>query len=397
MEKFRIPDAVRTVIDRLEGAGFEAYLVGGCVRDVLRGTVPHDFDVTTSALPEEMQRVFFDFRTVETGLRHGTLTVLVDGEPIEVTTYRVDGDYTDSRRPDSVTFTASLTEDLARRDLTVNAMAYSPTRGFADPFGGREDLTAHRLRAVGDPVTRFTEDALRILRVLRFAATLDFEIEPKTAAAVFQMAPTVRLVAAERIREEIFRLVLGKGAIRVLTEYRDALSEVLPEATPTEALAALPATVPIRLAALLYPAGAEVAEAALLRLRTDRATLEKTVALCRLAVAEISADRASLCRLLRREGENTVRDALVLRASLGKNDSAAACGVNAILAEGIPYRLSDLAVGGKDLVAIGVLPGPRRGEILETLYGEVIEGSLENAKQSLLFRASEIHRGGIRL
>ncbi len=389
-----IPAAVTAVLDRLEEAGFEAYLVGGCVRDFLRGTAPHDYDVTTSALPEEMKRVFSGWRTVETGLRHGTLTVLSSGLPVEVTTYRVDGEYTDRRRPDSVTFTPSLTEDLARRDLTVNAMAYSPRRGIVDPFGGREDLEGRCLRAVGDPERRFTEDALRILRTLRFAATLDFSIEEGTAAAVRAMAPTARLVAAERIREELFRLFLGKGALRILRDYREAVSEVLPEATPLSGLDALPESLPVRLAALLFPAGPSAAEAALLRLKSDRATTDAAVALCRLAVAELSSDRAALCRCLRKEGEAILRDAFRLRAVLGHDDGAAERELTAILATGFPYRLSDLAIGGRELKALGIPAGPRLGEILEVLYGEVIAGSLENKAEALCRRADDVYRGG---
>lgn len=394
MQSFTLPPAAAFVIDRLEDAGFEAYLVGGCVRDFLRGEAPHDVDITTSALPTEMQRVFADVRTVETGLRHGTLTVLVDGAPIEVTTYRVDGDYTDRRRPDSVTFTPSLTEDLARRDLTVNAMAYSPRRGLADPFGGREDLAAHCLRAVGDPERRFTEDALRILRVLRFAATLDYTVEEDTAAAARKMASAVSFVAAERIREELFRLILGKGAVRVLSEYREVLSEVLPEASLYPAFGDLPESLPIRLAALLLGGGAKTAEAALLRLRADRATIDATLARCRLVTADILPTQASLCRLLRSEGPSALTDALRLRAGLGHDDTAAARLADEILRTGAPYRLSDLAIGGRDLIAIGIPRGPRLGVVLEALYGLIIEGKAENKKDALLSLASWIYNGG---
>ncbi len=392
MQNFALPASVVGVIDRLEAAGFEAYIVGGSVRDLLCGTAPHDFDITTSALPTEMQRVFSDVRTVETGLRHGTLTVLFDGDPIEVTTYRVDGDYTDRRRPDSVSFTPSLLEDLARRDLTVNAMAYSPRRGLVDPFGGRGDLKAQCLRAVGDPERRFTEDALRILRVLRFASTLDYMIEGKTAAAVRAMAHTVRFVAAERIREELFRLVLGKGALRILSDYREVLSEVLPEASPHPALNELPDTLPIRLAALLFGSGVKSAEAALLRLRIDRATLDATLALCRLATAPITAERPVLCRLLRREGEIAVTGALRLRSALGYDDSAATRLVAEILRTGAPYRLSDLAIGGRELKSIGVPSGPHLGALLEALYGAVIAGTVQNHAEALLSYASELYR-----
>ena len=202
---FSLPEQVLRAFSLLEGAGYETYLVGGSVRDLLRGDQPSDFDMTTRARPEETLAVFSEYRTVETGLRHGTVTVLIDGMPIEITTYRVDGAYTDHRRPDSVTFTSSIREDLARRDLTVNAMAYHPLRGLFDPFGGERDLAAGVIRAVGDPERRFTEDALRILRTLRFAARFSFRIDRETAVAAAALAPTLSAVAPERIREELYR------------------------------------------------------------------------------------------------------------------------------------------------------------------------------------------------
>ena len=229
---FAIPAGCLALMERLAAHGYPAHLVGGCVRDLCREVEPHDYDLTTPASPAEMKRAFDGFRVIETGIAHGTLTVLSDGASYEVTTYRVDGDYSDGRHPDGVTFTESLEEDLRRRDFTVNAMAYSPDTGLFDPFDGQADLAARVIRAVGDPDKRFSEDALRILRALRFAATLGFRIEGNTAAALIRLAPTVRRISPERIREELFKLLAGSFSGDVLAEYRDALFAAVPALAP---------------------------------------------------------------------------------------------------------------------------------------------------------------------
>ena len=212
------------VLCALRAAGYEAYVVGGCVRDSLLGRRPGDWDVTTSALPEETKAVFSGAPVIGTGVRHGTVAVLVGGEPVEITTYRVDGPYSDGRRPDSVAFTRSLREDLARRDFTVNAMAWSPETGLVDPFGGADDLRGKSIRCVGDPARRFQEDALRILRALRFSSSLGFSIEPETAAALRADRARLGKVSAERIAAELVKLVCGAGAPRVLREFPEAVS-----------------------------------------------------------------------------------------------------------------------------------------------------------------------------
>ena len=227
-----LPAPVSDLLGRLTRAGFSAYVVGGCVRDSLLGLEPHDWDICTSALPDQMQEVFRDDRTVDTGLKHGTLMVIVDHEPYEVTTFRVDGDYTDHRHPDSVVFVDDLTKDLARRDFTVNAMAWSPDAGLQDPFAGQQDLSANLIRCVGKPEQRFEEDALRVLRALRFASVYDFAIEPDTASAIRKKAPDLKLVAGERIREELLKLLCGKAAGRILREYPEVLAEIIPEIRP---------------------------------------------------------------------------------------------------------------------------------------------------------------------
>ena len=216
----------------LQAAGYEAWIVGGCVRDALLGLPPKDYDLTPSALPEETQRVFAAYPRIETGLRHGTVTVLLEGEPLEITTYRVDGVYSDARHPDGVTFTRSLRQDAARRDFTINAMAYAPGQGLQDFFGGQADLAQGTIRAVGRAETRFHEDALRILRALRFASVLDFTLEGETARAARACAPLLAAVSAERVSGELGKLLCGKAAGRVLRDYPDVLGVVLPEILP---------------------------------------------------------------------------------------------------------------------------------------------------------------------
>ena len=227
-----LPADVAALLAMLRDAGFPAYTVGGCVRDALLGITPHDWDICTSALPEQMQQVFKDLHTVETGLKHGTLTVVVNHVPYEITTFRVDGEYTDHRHPDSVSFVDNIAEDLSRRDFTVNAMAWSPDSGLVDLFDGREDLAAGVIRCVGDPALRFDEDALRVLRALRFASVYDFSIDPATDAAARKLAPSLHGVAGERIREELMKLLCGKGVGRILRAYPDVLSEIIPEIRP---------------------------------------------------------------------------------------------------------------------------------------------------------------------
>ena len=227
-----MPKNVDTAINLLQSAGFEAYAVGVCVRDSLLGKTPNDWDITTSAKPEDMKSVFADFHCIDTGIKHGTVTVVIDGEPLEITTFRLDGEYEDNRHPKSVTFTSDLGADLGRRDFTVNAMAYSKKTGTVDLFGGQNDLKNKIIRCVGDPDRRFNEDALRILRALRFASALDFEIEEKTAQSLLKNRALLENISEERIAKELLKLVCGKGAKRILTDFAPVLFEILPELQP---------------------------------------------------------------------------------------------------------------------------------------------------------------------
>ena len=380
---FSLPEQVLRAFSLLEGAGYETYLVGGSVRDLLRGDQPSDFDMTTRAHPEETLAVFSEYRTVETGLRHGTVTVLIDGMPIEITTYRVDGAYTDHRRPDSVTFTSSIREDLARRDLTVNAMAYHPLRGLFDPFGGERDLAAGVIRAVGDPERRFTEDALRILRTLRFAARFSFRIDRETAVAAAALAPTLSAVAPERIREELFRLLISSGVDTVLAEHGHILSKILPGLPLREPLSPLPPELPLRAAALLAPMGGEYAARLLRDLRTDNATARAILDTIAVLAEEPPREEKSLLGLLRDFGADAVDRAATIWEVHGAADGLSAL-LRAVLASGRPYTVSALAVTGEDLMTIGVPSGPKIGRLLRLLLDAVIGGEAENTKEALL-------------
>ena len=229
----KLPTNVLLAISMLEKAGYEAFAVGGAVRDSLLGKEASDFDITTSAFPHETKKVFEGFNVIETGIKHGTVTVIFDGEPLEITTYRIDGEYADNRHPSEVTFTKNVEDDLARRDFTINAMAFNPVRGLVDPFGGAEDLKNGIIRTVGDGEKRFSEDALRILRCIRFASVLGFNIEEKTAVNAKKMVSLLDNVSAERIFVELKKLICGKNAGRILLEFPEIITKIVPELQPS--------------------------------------------------------------------------------------------------------------------------------------------------------------------
>ena len=316
--KILIPSYVQTVLERLNARGHEAFAVGGCVRDTMDGREPSDWDVCTSALPGETKAAFSGFRVIETGIRHGTVTVLSEGRPVEITTYRVDGVYSDGRHPDSVSFTASLREDLARRDFTMNAMAFAPGTGVVDPFGGQEDLRRGLLRCVGDPSARFSEDALRILRALRFSAVYGYRIEPETAAAAHSLRQTLGAVSPERRLTELRKLLTGGEAAQVLAGFSDVLAAAVPglgENTAldrAEAVGQAPRELDVRLGLLLRGLDAGT----ILRgLRAERALILRTEFLAGRLEQPVPSDRAGLRRLLRQAGLEAVRS--LIRASNG--------------------------------------------------------------------------------
>lgn len=437
------PPAVYSLLDRLQSAGYAAYIVGGCVRDSLLGLAPHDWDICTSALPEQMQSVFRGLRTVETGLKHGTLTVVVDHVPYEITTFRVDGAYTDHRHPDSVSFVDNIKEDLARRDFTVNAMAWSPTSGLADPFDGRADLRNCLIRCVGDPEKRFGEDALRILRALRFASVYTFAIDPATDRALRRMAPDLRRVAGERIREELLKLLCGKACGQILRSYPEVLAEILPDIRPmigydqqnhhhsydlwehtVRAVEEVPPDPLLRLAMLLHDTGkptvrtidekgeghykmhqlvsADIALRSAEALRLSNEFRDRLVTLVkyhdiplRTESGGINTDRSFLLHRLNRFGERDLRALFLIHcadriatgySSPGREQERLrqrTAALDALLAEQPCFTLKDLAVNGNDLKAAG-FTGKAIGEALSALLEAVMDGKVANDRSALL-------------
>lgn len=253
-----IPNKVDKILRILSREGYDAYVVGGCVRDILMGRKPHDWDITTSAEPAAVKECFKGYKVIETGIKHGTVTVLMDGEPYEITTFRSDGAYSDGRHPDTVTFSKDIRVDLARRDFTMNALAYSPSRGLIDEFGGLSDIQSRTIKAVGDPEKRFAEDSLRIMRAIRFAGTLGFMLEPGTARAVKALAPTAGRASAERIMTEVSKLFMGAYAAYAVKQYKNEINEAISfsgarimDRKAMRSLEHAPASLPLRLALLL--------------------------------------------------------------------------------------------------------------------------------------------------
>ena len=384
--RFELPPGALEVLRRLNAAGYQAYAVGGCVRDMARGVPPHDYDICTSALPAQTERCFAGERVVETGIKHGTVTVLMAGEPYEITTFRTDGDYLDGRHPQSVAFTDSLTEDLRRRDFTINAMAYHPDIGLRDPFDGQADIARRMIRCVGDAGARFTEDALRILRALRFAAELGFDIAPDTARAMRELSGRLALISRERIAAELLRALNGINTVPVLQAFDTVLLAALPDypaaALPEalHALAILPrGDIVLRLAALLTPCGAAGARV-LASLKPSRALSSQVLALTAAAGEDIS--RAELPLWLARLGETQLRRLLTLQG----RDNLLSC-LPALLAQRLPLTLGDLAINGRDLTAAGLPAGAELGRTLNALHRRVLLGELPNERGALLAAA----------
>ena len=364
MRELVLPGFVEAILSRLHACGFSAFVVGGCVRDALRGAPPSDWDVCTSALPSEVQASLCTFRIIETGLAHGTLTVLSDGNPVEVTTYRIDGAYRDLRHPESVTFTEDLTLDLARRDFTINAMAYSPDVGLVDPFHGAEDLAANLLRCVGDPDTRFSEDALRILRALRFSATLGCSIHPDTARSILRSAKNLKYIASERITAELCKLVLGDSAHRVLTDFAPVFALLGVTGTlPTNA----PPILTVRLAHLLT-------QDSLSRFRLPKAIANRIELLWKHRDTPLIDLRCLIGTL----GRDATRELLLYR------DAHTSVWAAYAAAEPLCCTISELAVNGSDLRAIGFSTGPAMGRCLQTLLDAVLDDKLPNERDALL-------------
>ena len=393
--RMKLPSDVKTILDTLRAAGHEAYAVGGCVRDTLMGRTPNDWDVCTDALPEETARAFAGRRTIDTGVKHGTLTVLVRGVPYEITTYRTDGAYTDHRRPDSVTFVRDLKEDLSRRDFTVNAMA-ADERGIRDLYGGREDIARRLIRCVGDPDTRFGEDALRILRAARFASVLDFSIEEGTLRSMLKNLDLLRGVSRERVYAELKKLVCGPGVYRVIGEAWPVIALCLPGARPpreAEPLPRLPEDPALRLGYLLRPLGKDGAEKAMRSLKCDNAALARVRALAGEEEGRVPGSLPAMLRLLSRAGETGARDALACEKAAG---TPGADGAEALLREALPLCWSPgrLKARGSDLMEAGWPAGKQLGDELGRLLSLVMDGKIPNEREALLAQARKDLEGG---
>lgn len=440
-----MPKNVDTAINLLQSAGFEAYAVGGCVRDSLLGKTPNDWDITTSAKPEDMKSVFADFHCIDTGIKHGTVTVVIDGEPLEITTFRLDGEYEDNRHPKSVTFTSDLGADLGRRDFTVNAMAYSKMTGTVDLFGGQNDLKNKIIRCVGDPDRRFNEDALRILRALRFASALDFEIEEKTAQSLLKNRALLGNISEERIAKELLKLVCGKGAKRILTDFAPVLFEILPELQPMyknshdnphhcydiyeHTLIAVESIDPeptLRFAMLLHDCGkpavkkfdengvahfyghqrisAEISAQILARLKVSNKFRDEILFLVSNHDRwELYENTEKMPRYLSKFGLDGVLKLLkVMRADVLAQSPEYRYRLDQIadvekIAKNLAAQkpclsLSELQINGRTLMDIGIPQGRKLGAVLAQLLDEVIDGVTKNTQEALTTRAREIYR-----
>jgi len=393
---WNLPAGAEFVLNRLHERGYQAYVVGGCVRDTLMGRAPKDWDVCTNALPQEMQQVFADCHVIETGLQHGTLTVMYEHEPFEVTTFRVDGEYTDHRHPDEVIFVADVKDDLSRRDFTVNAMAWSPETGLVDAFGGQEDLAAGVIRCVGEPRKRFDEDALRIMRALRFAAVYGFVIDPATDEAIHELKHTLADVAAERIRVELAKLLCGEGAGDILRAYPDVLQVIMPLLENVDWLSTVatvervPATEILRLTLLLHQLPPADAKNVLTSLKTDNFTRDRVVALVTNQNYPFQPTRHSLLTALSLFGEEIVRQLLCVCWAKGLSDvDALSVVLEQVLADDVCYTVKGMAVNGRDLMALGC-KGKAVGECLEYLLSQLLAETLPNEREALL-DAARLH------
>lgn len=434
--RITIPPAVLQILQLLRAAGHSAYVVGGCVRDSLLGKTPADWDVATAALPEQVKSTLNSYPIWETGLRHGTVTVLAAEQPVEVTTYRVEGSYTDGRHPDAVRFIKDLYEDLRRRDFTVNAMAYHPEEGLIDPFGGQADLLARQIRCVGDPDARLTEDALRILRALRFSAVLSFSIVSETAAALRRHAAMLSNIASERISSELLRLLCGPQALPVLRDFREIIGQALPALVPMfdfsqnnphhiydvymhtlHVVEAVPPERVLRLAALFHDCGkpscysedeqgighfyrhpvvgAAIAEQAMRQLRLDNDTIRQVVTLVAYHDVALEPTRACVRRWLNRLGEPAFRRLLLLKRADNLGQAPAYQDrqqlldeletiLQQVIEDSLCFSLKDLAVKGDDLTEIGIPSGPELGKLLSRLLTEVLEERCPNERDALL-------------
>lgn len=432
--KINIPRYAKTAMKELENNGFEAFVVGGCVRDSIMGKIANDWDMTTSSTPEETLEVFKNYRTIPTGIKHGTITVLIDKQPLEITTFRVDGEYTDNRRPDSVSFTRNIENDLSRRDFTVNAMAYNDNGGIVDLFGGIEDIKNKIIRCVGDPDKRFHEDALRIMRAIRFSATLGFEIEKETAESIKRNKHLLQNIASERIRVELEKLLLGDDAERILLDFSDVIFEIIPELKETlgieqicpyhiydvwqhivKSVAVSEKNKYVRLAMLLHDIGkpkmkttdengqdhfkghasvsADIAYEILKRLKYDNKTISVVTKLIFHHDDRLYNNPQNIKKHASKHGFDflylldKVSRADILAQTPEMTDRNSLCDnylneLKKLEEKNVCLSISDLAVNGNDLMNFG-FKGKEIGKTLEKILDKILKNEIENSKEKI--------------
>lgn len=436
-----LPDEVKYIITTLEASGHRAYAVGGCVRDTVMGKVPKDWDVCTSALPEQTMLCFQNQRIFETGLHHGTVSLLLSGKTYEITTFRTDGTYSDNRRPDTVIFVSDLKADLSRRDFTINALAYHPGEGVIDLFGGMEDISRKLIRCVGDADMRFGEDALRIMRALRFSSTLSFDIENGTLEALMRNRRLLKNIAAERLAVELDTLLIGENVQNVLENHSGVIEVIIPEIAPlvgfeqnnsyhdldawshtVKAVASAPPDRVLRLTMLLHDIAkpqcyteskgvghfyghpkqsSEMARSILNRLKYDKETIKTVTNLVLYHDSDIAPSEKTVKRWLGKLGERRMRMLCLVKKADALAKSKERCNsqieeievisslIDEIIARQDCFTLKDLAVNGKDLIDNGIPEGEQIGGILRELLDMVIEGELPNDREALLRKVDD--------
>ena len=444
MEKLiKMPECAAKIIEKLEKSGYKAYAVGGCIRDSIMGKVPYDWDICTSALPEEVLKVLGERNIVENGLKHGTVTVHINGENYEITTFRTDGEYVDNRHPENVTFVRDLKDDLSRRDFTMNALAYNDSEGLTDIFGGKDDINNGIIRCVGDPDKRFNEDALRILRALRFSSQLCFSIDEKTSVSIHKNAELLKNISAERIMSEFTKILMGRNVEKVLLDYSDVIAVFIPEIKAmsgfeqhnphhvydvwehtVKAVACVKNERILRLAAFFHDIGKpntftmddnekghfhghpevsdRMANEILKRLKTDNNTISKVRLLIKLHDLRPKADAKNVRRLMYETGSECFPLLMEIKRAdtLAQNPETHKYKLEYIARleeiykqepeKKSAFNLKTLAVNGRDIINMGIKDGRKIGMILEFLLDRVIDGDIENDKQVLLEKAAEI-------
>lgn len=427
----QLPPEITYALERIQQAGFEAFIVGGCVRDALLGRDIHDYDITTSALPSQVLQLFSSFTLIQTGLTHGTITVIINHMPIEITTYRIDGAYTDHRHPDGVLFTRNLIEDLKRRDFTINALAYNPKTGIIDYFSGKEDIQNKIIRTVGNPEDRFTEDGLRIMRALRFSAVLAFKIEANTKRAIHTHKDKLQHISIERITSELSKMICGEYIEEVLIEFWDVINVIIPDLSiesndspaysayqfSVKTLANSPPVLHLRMAALLHnidqsigysslegesmvikdrgEKSALIAKKILEDMRFNKKSINRVYTLISYYDVDLIEDKIYIKKWMNTLSPEVLKELLQLRRvrlisqdyknneELDKFEKINAL-VDEILSNNSCYSIKDLAINGQDLIKLGIPQGKIIGQILQELLEEVVEENVDNEKEELL-------------